>query len=561
MAVGGRKAPAFAVSPEQGCDFLYDYTCSPCISDGKNKEAIKFCVDCGEYLCENCLIDHNRFAKMKSHRLVDPERYDHGRISPKDSCVPTITIYCDKHHGEVLDMFCGEHDEVCCTICLELEHSHCKDRVYIPDISKDIQKTEEFKQQQKENKNILSNLESIKQKRRRDLALYRTQKDAIFKHFKQVREDIIKEFDELEERSVELVESRFQQNVSTVSAVVEEIDEMYDVMKSNDDTLKNEKDAAQAFVLLKTGKKHVANTRALMQRLQSTRVLPFDFKMNEQVNNCFAGVKSLGSFHSGSVSSKVFGVQDKSEKYRCNVKSFCQLEDGCLIIVDAANENIKRLGSTYTVIEKCIMPSQPWSVCTFKNTEIAVSLCNERSIQFITVKGKMQLSRSFKVKDTCTGLASSGETLFVGPCNRNQIQVYSQYGRLLTTIDFAIGSTQYTPWCIAISPDNAFLHVASRKDGVISVDTERHKCEKLNIPELRFASSIAVAQNGGLYVSCEESNKIFHYIDGRCETLLTEADGISSPKALFCYRQQDLIVASKDMNGIRVYSQVNKLLQ
>ncbi|XP_053408853.1 uncharacterized protein LOC128559892 [Mercenaria mercenaria] len=303
-------------------------------------------------------------------------------------------------------MFCGDHDEVCCTFCIELDHSHCKDRVYIPDISKDIQKSEEYKQQQRENKTILSQLESIKQKRNRDLALYRTRKGAIFKHFKQVRKDIIKEFDELEDRSVELVESRFQQKVPTVSAVLEVIDEMYDAMKSNDDTLKNEKDDAQAFVLLKTGKKHVANTRALMQGLRSTRVLPFDFKMNEQVNNCFAGIECLGSFNGGWLNSKVLCVQDKNEKYRCNLKSFCQLEDGCLIIVDAANENIKRLGSTYTVIEKCILPSEPWSVCTFKSTEIAVSLCNERSIQFVTVKGKMQLSRSFKVKDTCTGLAS-----------------------------------------------------------------------------------------------------------------------------------------------------------
>ncbi|XP_045210384.2 uncharacterized protein LOC123561832 [Mercenaria mercenaria] len=554
MAVGGRKVPSFAGSLEQGCDFLYDYTCSPCISDGKNKEAVKFCIDCGEYLCGNCLNDHNRFAKMKSHRLVDPAMYDSRFVSQKDVSVPAITICCEKHHGKVLDMFCGDHNAVCCAACLALDHSLCKDRFYIPDISKDFQKTEEYKQQQKESQKILSQLESIKQKRKTDLAMYRTQKDAIFKEFKHVRDYIMKQFDELEKSSVQLIENRFQQNVSNVTDDIGKVDDVYELVKSSDERLKTEKDASEVFVLSKIGEKHKSDAKAMVQRILAAKALPLDFKIYQQVMNCFAGVEALGIFYTKN--SNVFSVQDKDEKYRCDVTSVCQLNDGCLIIVDAANLSIKRLGSTYIVLDKCRLPSHPWSVCTFNNTEIAVSLCNEKTVQFLTVKGKMQLSRSFKVKDTCTGLASSDETLYVGLFNRKQIQSYDDSGYPLKTIDLGIS----VPWSIAISADHALLYIASQKDGVISVDTNTQKSEKLHIPEVKFASSIALTENGGLLVSCKESNKIFHYISGRCKTLFTETDGIDSPQALFYYQQQELIVASKDTDGIEVYSQVDKLL-
>ena len=122
MAVGGRKDTSYISSLEHGNDFLFDFTCSPCNADGKNKEAIKFCIECGEYLCGNCLNDHNRFAKMKKHQIVDPSKRQTIDTNQTTFMAPSITICCEKHSGKALDMFCGDHDEVCCAVCIALDH-------------------------------------------------------------------------------------------------------------------------------------------------------------------------------------------------------------------------------------------------------------------------------------------------------------------------------------------------------------------------------------------------------------------------------------------------------
>ncbi|XP_060564174.1 uncharacterized protein LOC132723465 [Ruditapes philippinarum] len=556
MAVGGRKDPSYVSSLEHGNDFLYDYTCSLCAADGKNKEAAKFCIDCGEYLCGNCLNDHNKFPKMKSHKVVDPsEQSTICRTNQTTSIAPTITICCEKHNGKPLEMFCSDHDEVCCAVCIALYHSVCKGRYYIPDISIDFKKREEFIQQEATGQSILLDLESIKQKRQKDITLYKTQKNVTCTYFKQMREDILKQFDEIEKRSVELVEKRFQQKVANALEDITKTEEVYKTLKVNVEIIKTATNDSQAFVLAKRARKFEATSKALIQGILANKDLPFNFKMNEDVRNCLSGFKDLGHFYTAS-KCEVFSVQDKDEQHRCDITGICQLQNGDLVIVDAANQSIKRLGPMYIVTDKCRLSSQPWSVCNVSDTEVAVSMCNEKNIQFVSVNGKMKPSRSFRVKDTCTGLASFQDMLYVGLFNRKQIQVYDKSGFPGTTLDFNVA----VPWCIAVSSDSSNIFVAAQKGGVFSFDLKNQRPVKIDVPEVKVAGSVALTANGSLIVSCQQTNCIIQYTSNGCKTLLTKADGITSPQTIFFNQKQKLIVSSKNADAIKVFTEVDQLL-
>ncbi|XP_060564165.1 uncharacterized protein LOC132723454 [Ruditapes philippinarum] len=563
MAVGGRKDPSYSNSLQHGCDFLHDFTCSPCENEGKNTEAVKFCMDCDEYLCISCLNGHNRYGGTKGHRVVDPANTNRSRVqvNRKGSDVQSITVTCSKHGGKVVDMFCGDHDEVCCADCLQLEHSFCPDTAYIPDISKGCRKSKGYMRQKMERQNIMSELESIKEKKNANVEVLELQKEDILTRFKQAREDMLKQFDDLEARSISDVEDKFQQNVSSLNDDIEKVVVVCDTLRSSADELKNEQNDTQAFVLLKAEKKHMLDIKDSVEKLKSKNSLKLDYKLYEQVDKCLVSLNALGRFTSNKVKSKSFSIKDDNDRFRCNVKGLCQLDDGSIVIADAANVNIIKLGPSYRLVEKCVMPSQPWSVCKFSSSEIAVSLCNEKSIQFVKVKGKMQLTRSFKVTETCTGLTSSGDTLFVGPFNRKQIQAYNQYGKLLRTINLSIGVSGFEPWSIATLQGLPSIYVASRKEGVFSVNIGNGTCEKLRIPDLCFANGITVSENGHVIVSCSESNKIFSYnVDGRYQTLLTKADDVIAPQALFYSQQKGLILASTDTDAIRVYPRINQAL-
>ena len=409
----------------------------------------------------------------------------------------------------------------------------------------------------------MSQLETIKEERIANLELLEVQKDAIFTRFRQAREDMMKRFDELEERSIDIVENKFQQNVSCLNDDIERIDVVHDTLKDSADQMKNEQSDMDAFVLLKTEKKYLMEMKELVQKFKSKNSKKLEYKMNEKVSNCLVGLKALGSFTSNKVKSKVVNIKANGDRFCCSVKGLCQLDDGTIIITDATNMNIKRLRPpSFADVEKYDMPSQPWSICTFTNSEVAVSMCTERCIQFVTVKGKMQLSRSFKVKETCTGLTSFGNRLYVGAFNRKEIQEYDRYGRLLKTFNLTIGEIRYEPWSIATLLDLPFIYVASRKEGVISVHVGKEICEAVDIPEVQFANGVAVSETGHLFVSCNESNKIFcyHGAEGRYQTLLTKADDVLAPQALLYSQHHGLILASTDTDTIRVYPNINQAL-
>lgn len=82
-------------------------------------EAEVFCEDCSEYLCRQCLKFHNKFEKMKAHRMVDKDGMKaQGHRKPLSA--PTET--CEKHHGRLLDTYCRDHDVICCVTCVSLNH-------------------------------------------------------------------------------------------------------------------------------------------------------------------------------------------------------------------------------------------------------------------------------------------------------------------------------------------------------------------------------------------------------------------------------------------------------
>lgn len=104
-----------------GSEETFDTCCSPCTEYGRTNEAMAFCVDCGSNFCEACLRDHNKFAALRSHQIVDKSR--NGEQNVTDGAKTTLsTERCAVHHGNVIDTYCQDHDDVCCETCTAVKH-------------------------------------------------------------------------------------------------------------------------------------------------------------------------------------------------------------------------------------------------------------------------------------------------------------------------------------------------------------------------------------------------------------------------------------------------------
>ncbi|XP_060591656.1 transcription intermediary factor 1-beta-like [Ruditapes philippinarum] len=104
------------------------HTCIPCAREGTKISAVKYCIDCDSPLCTECLKQHNRFDAMRCHQIVETGS---GPDTSKER-FELPTQRCATHHGKLIDMYCGDHDEVCCVACVAVIHSHCKGMTYLP---------------------------------------------------------------------------------------------------------------------------------------------------------------------------------------------------------------------------------------------------------------------------------------------------------------------------------------------------------------------------------------------------------------------------------------------
>jgi RING-type zinc-finger/B-box zinc finger len=97
--------------------------CEGCDEDeSRRKEAVKFCVECQQKLCEDCIGIHRRMRVLKGHRLVEINDEEGMRAAVGK----VTTSYCDKHTEKALELYCFDCQAAMCLMCFVEEHASHK---------------------------------------------------------------------------------------------------------------------------------------------------------------------------------------------------------------------------------------------------------------------------------------------------------------------------------------------------------------------------------------------------------------------------------------------------
>ncbi|CAC5391476.1 unnamed protein product [Mytilus coruscus] len=99
--------------------------CHLCKKRDKNSDATQWCRDCTEALCEECLQFHGLMKLFADHKIVQIENMDiFYSVDEPDSSMRSDL--CPVHTSKVLEAFCFDHQDLCCVICLTLQHRKCE---------------------------------------------------------------------------------------------------------------------------------------------------------------------------------------------------------------------------------------------------------------------------------------------------------------------------------------------------------------------------------------------------------------------------------------------------
>ncbi|XP_053387069.1 transcription intermediary factor 1-beta-like [Mercenaria mercenaria] len=582
MATGG----SFSRTLEGGHEPFYDFSCTPCENEGKNMEAVRYCEECFVYMCDSCVRGHNRFPLHTRHQLLDQSQF--GKVA-QTKLVSFPTKRCLKHPGEIINIYCGDHDVVCCSSCKVLEHSNCAKTKHLIDAAKGIQKSKEYQTIKKETRALLNDAVKVLADRKADISRIENERKDVKKIIADFRKKVNKCFDDLEEKALDALHDKTENIVSSCEQDTKDLT----VMKTTaEDMLKQLEsfkgdNECDLFVQVKSDKTFLSN--AMQEILNISKKVEKDainFRIDPKIEPYLSSLEGLGSFTdipmnashlspvaidrherhpraftSSSQTSRdnraplpiyktqlygKFDVKEKSDPAVCEISDICQLPNGTFLIADYNNKKLKRLDKSYKLLDSLRLPDSPFSICNVGSDEVAVSLCSAEKVQYISVKKKLTLKRSFSTGDYCKGMVYVDDKLYVG-CGKDIedpplccIEVYNNAGQLY----HSISGLSYVPKYITVTDDGQHLLVTScQSDDITMMDLTGNVVNTFSNRDLGDPSGICTDGKGQVFI-CDTTVVQLEPKQQKIDVILGEKDGIKESIAICYDRKQSRLLIS-----------------
>ncbi|XP_053387770.1 uncharacterized protein LOC123542980 [Mercenaria mercenaria] len=595
MATGGELSRTL----EGGHETFYDFPCSLCETDERHVEAVRYCEECFVYLCEPCVRNHNKFPLNTRHQLLDQSQF--VKVA-KSKLVSFPTKRCLKHTGELITIYCGDHDVVCCGSCRALDHNNCAKTRHLIDAAKGIKKSEEYQTIKQETRALLNNAVRVLADRTADMSRIKTEKQDVKQIIADIRKKVNKYFDDLEQRSLDALNDKSEVIVNSCRKDKKDLA----VMKSKaEDMLKQLEsfkgdNECDLFVQVKTGKKFLGTaTQEVLDISKTVKREAINFRVDPKIDRNLSSIKALGTFtdiprNASQLSSAAIdthvsqprvstsssqtspdnhyphhmyetqihrnvSIVEKQDTAYCEILDICQLPDGKYIITDCTNTKLKRLDHSYKHVDSLRLADKPQNICNAGSHEIALSLCEVKKVQFISVEKELRLTRSFCTGNYCRGMVYVDDKLYVCCGSRRDslsgsVEIYNSLGQLRHSID----RLSSIPERITITDDGQHLLVTSfRSDNITMMDLTGKVVNTYSNRELKKCRGICTDGQGQVFVCGKKSNTVVQLEprQQKIDVILGEKDGVKKPIAIFYDRKHSrVLVSCYKSNQLLVYN-------
>ncbi|KAH3874432.1 hypothetical protein DPMN_037676 [Dreissena polymorpha] len=112
----------------------------------------------------------------------------------------------------------------------------------------------------------------------------------------------------------------------------------------------------------------------------------------------------------------------------CDIIAICELPNGAIVLVDAANSTIKLLSESFQHLTQCKLPSPPFDMCVIGATELALVTTGKVQFYFLENFG-LRSEKSIKIHDQSIGIAYFGWNLYVAM--KTTLYRYSLDGKIV----------------------------------------------------------------------------------------------------------------------------------
>ena len=280
-------------------DHFREHECGPCSQRGRTREAIHYCIDCPDYLCDGCKDYHCTLAVTRNHTIMS------GSMIPVSARgKPSLGIICGCNKGQPVTFYCNDHQEIICGACKTFSHHKCttstiqeKSSDYkspkLDSILAEIKSLEvKYERLKQDNTGSKKEVNKLKEDCQKEIRRYRKELDTIFDD---LESNILTELDKWKRDR----HCHVDQNMSTIDAALNvlRVD-----CKRLEDAKRDGKKEAMFVADTQVSKSIHGYARKLAELEKDIEKPNLAFKRNELLADLVAGVNSFGSLLSQRIS-------------------------------------------------------------------------------------------------------------------------------------------------------------------------------------------------------------------------------------------------------------------
>ena len=445
--------------------------CSFC-PDHENKTVDGFCVDCLQYMCQDCFTIHCKFGQMKNHKFIEKDEMPLRNISPD-----TIDITCEcKSVEHDANYFCEGHQKLLCTICLTTAHKYC---TFLPlsECSKNVENSENYSK-------LLKELNEAEQ-------LFQTNKTESKKN----REVCAKSFEEVHIK-LKCLKKRLQATLDAVNALeektisaskeherkFEDIGEsntraVHDIRSKRHDlsALQKMSQRKRLFVAVHRSKSFLRDLKQNMANINKSNIQQtYVFVPNEYLESALSQFLEVGKVMKlvAPNGNKTVGASECQLYPEYGFPKCIETANKNIIVIDSVSKVLKRIDNE-GIIDHIKLSSCPWDIANVSDTSVVVSQPNEDKISFVTLDSvPVRISKEINVNCKCEGVAYANNKVYIASSKPPAIIIYDvrkckEEQRIENNADDQSGFQQ--PAYIDVHPEKQLLCVSDRKSNKVFV--------------------------------------------------------------------------------------------
>ncbi|XP_063417449.1 uncharacterized protein LOC134699976 [Mytilus trossulus] len=524
--------------------------CTVCESQFIVKTAVKWCFECDEAFCSDCLKYHSNTKLTKTHAVIDV-----SDLQELPKFVLNIKHHCEEHEA-LFQNYCLSHERPCCRKCINSTHKNCTDLPPLDEAIKNVRSSTALEDLPERLQNLKKYLEGICHEKESNATKIRTQAKNILTQITSIRLKLNQHLDGLEREIRQKVFQLENKSLNSIEKILQELkvkDIRIDELSNGFKKMRTHASELQIFLGTKECELEIYKHEKEIEDLQrglSLYLSSINFHENSKISAFNFDVTSLGDLDIEVTPSMTKYLKQKEQQGQNLIerKGFDDIElnlvtqltfkgkkvfgtsilENDIVCFADRNTNVLTVKTTNeSMVFRIELPTTIYGIACINDQTLAVTTgYNENKILVVNLM-KRSVEKIIKTENYCCGISFSDGKLIHNSSKLGLLSLNLE-NDIVTKLDIGYRS----PDVYVALHDNKIYCTDNTSSSVRCYNSDKTLAWELNDKLLVGPRGIAVDKNGIVYVGDQDGgNVVIISPDGNKHKVI-KIDSISKPRTL-----------------------------